>query len=113
MSKKLSKTEQLRLLLDYMEEDEKKHFKECGRPKNHIYKTIRDLRKTITPPKIKAVEEVLGRDKIITGRTTGASYKCPLNGCSGWRVTVKWEDGRISYPCTEGMSKDKKGWYIQ
>lgn len=25
------------------------------------------------------------------------SYRCPMEGCTGWRICVKWPDGRHTY----------------
>lgn len=47
--------------------------------------------------------KVISRTGLHTGRTTGATRRCQLEGCRGERVVVKWDDGRISYPCLKGM----------
>lgn len=33
------------------------------------------------------------------------SYRCPMEGCTGWRICVKWPDGRHTYPCSCGCKK--------
>ena len=30
------------------------------------------------------------------------SRKCRLEGCTGWRIHVKWPDGSSTYPCSKG-----------
>jgi hypothetical protein len=46
---------------------------------------------------------VIARDWSITGILTGSKRNCPMEGCNGLRVGVRWEDGRLSFPCTCGM----------
>ena len=63
------------------------------------------------PPEVAALVErprlgpeytkMLSRD----GETTGAiknlqSRPCRMEGCRGWRIHVKWPDGRSTYPCS-------------
>lgn len=33
------------------------------------------------------------------------SYRCPMEGCTGCRICVKWPDGRHTYPCSCGCKK--------
>ena len=42
-----------------------------------------------------------------TGTLTGTirnhrSRRCTAEGCPGWRIHVKWPDGRSTYPCSKG-----------
>lgn len=55
---------------------------------------------------------VLSRDKKKKGTTTGGCYRCRMEGCPGLRVGVRWEDGKITFPCSKGMARTKKGWKI-
>lgn len=48
----------------------------------------------------------------LKGRTTGRAYRCQLEGCTGYRIVVKWEDGHITHPCSKGMKLSRKGWRI-
>ena len=48
-------------------------------------------------------KRVLGRDGKILGFPTGASYPCSQEGCTGRRIVVRWQDGRITRPCTKGL----------
>jgi hypothetical protein len=47
--------------------------------------------------------KIKSRDGKLTGRTTGGTRRCQLEGCSGTRVAVKWPDGNITWPCSEGL----------
>ena len=57
---------------------------------------------------------VFGRGKIRpSGRTTGATYRCQMDGCTGRRIVVRWRGGRITRPCFKGMYFDfHTGWHI-
>ena len=52
MSKYINKEikQEIQKLINYLYE-EKKHWQECGRPKEHIYRTILKLDKYINPKK--------------------------------------------------------------
>ena len=47
-----------------------------------------------------------GKEK---GICTGNAYHCRMIGCKGLRVGVRWPDGKITFPCTEGMKTYKNG----
>lgn len=51
--------------------------------------------------------------KVAEGRTTGGSYRCALEGCTGRRLAVRWANGKITFPCTKGMSFTTNGWRIE
>ena len=53
---------------------------------------------------IKKGTKVISRTGLHTGHATGAARRCQLDGCRGERIVVKWDDGRISYPCLKGMN---------
>jgi hypothetical protein len=57
-------------------------------------------------------EKVLSRDKKHIGFTTGAVRHCALEGCRGLRIVVKWQDGKITYPCSAGMDRKDNVWQI-
>ena len=66
-------------------------------------------KKTTTPAGV----TVRGRGACkLKGKTTGRAHRCRLDGCSGWRIVVKWEDGHVTHPCSKGMLLGKKGWRI-
>jgi hypothetical protein len=47
-----------------------------------------------------------------TGLTTGGTRHCALEGCTGLRIGVRWDNGRLTYPCSKGMtSAIRKGAY--
>ena len=47
------------------------------------------------------------------GDLTGASHRCQLDGCTGRRLSVRWPDGRHTFPCTQGMNVREDGeWEI-
>jgi len=62
---------------------------------------------------MKPNEKVISREGE-TGKTTGSTHECSLQGCLGVRVAVRWKDSKITYPCSAGMSYDdkKKSWKI-
>jgi hypothetical protein len=38
------------------------------------------------------------------GRIVGVGKLCTLEGCRGWRLPVRWADGKLTWPCTRGMA---------
>ena len=42
---------------------------------------------------------------------TGGTRRCPMAGCTGLRVFLRWSDGRITYPCTKGLVERSDGSY--
>ena len=67
----------------------------------------------ISRPKIEKGVTVYSRDaKKKKGKTTGGGYRCQMSGCMGMRLGVKWEDGKMTFPCTKGMLRRKKSWRI-
>lgn len=55
---------------------------------------------------------VYSKDAKIKGRLTGSSRCCRMEGCLGRALGVKWDDGKVTYPCTKGMTFRKKTWRI-
>lgn len=46
---------------------------------------------------------MLSRDGKRKGVVTNMqSRKCTTEGCAGWRMNVRWEDGRRTMPCSKG-----------
>lgn len=69
-------------------------------------------------PKDFIPKRVLSRDGALVGRTTGGSHFCRLEGCGGLRISVRWPDGKITYPCSKGMvgvepQEGETTWQIQ
>jgi hypothetical protein len=52
---------------------------------------------------------VYSRDKKYIGKPTGSTRICQLEGCGGERIGVKWDNGKITYPCSKGMYFSPKG----
>lgn len=46
------------------------------------------------------------------GEFTGLARACQIEGCRGWAVGVRWEDGALTFPCTSGMSTASGEWEI-
>lgn len=55
---------------------------------------------------------VYSADGKVVGKTTGGEYPCRMEGCRGTRLGVRWPDGKITYPCSNGMNFTRKGWRI-
>jgi hypothetical protein len=55
---------------------------------------------------------VLSRDGKKKGKLTGGSRHCGMSGCSGKALSVRWEDGKLTYPCTKGMEYTNGTWKI-
>jgi hypothetical protein len=57
--------------------------------------------------------KVFSRDGRLIGDVTGGFRQCQLFGCGGTRVGVRWKDGKVTFPCSEGMKFRKDGqWQI-
>jgi hypothetical protein len=61
---------------------------------------------------IHASEKVVSRDGKHIGFTSGSTHRCQLESCRGLRVSVKWDDGTRTYPCTKGMVRENGVWRI-
>jgi hypothetical protein len=46
------------------------------------------------------------------GTTTGGKRPCSLEGCTGVQVAVRWEDGKLTYCCTDGMTFKNDTWKV-
>lgn len=57
--------------------------------------------------------KVLSRGGSKEGVTTGGAHMCRLEGCRGMRIAVRWPGGRMTYPCTKGMSQRGARWAIE
>lgn len=59
---------------------------------------------------------IWSRGRASKGVMTGASFPCTLSGCNGLRVAVRWSDdrgeGRMTFPCTKGLSSASGEWEI-
>lgn len=45
----------------------------------------------------------------VCGVTTGSVRRCQLESCGGTGVYVKWPDGKITIPCSNGLVSSKDG----
>ena len=57
---------------------------------------------------LKIGDTVVSFNGIYTGKTTGGSRPCQLEGCRGKCLGVRWNDGKLTFPCTAGMTYDDK-----
>jgi len=55
---------------------------------------------------------IYSRDGKLAGIVTGARYPCRLEGCSGMRISVRWPDGKHTFPCSKGIVARKGRWQI-
>ena len=49
-------------------------------------------------------EAVIGRYGTVRGRVCGPPTPCDLEGCTGVRVPVRWQDGKLTWPCSKGLT---------
>lgn len=47
--------------------------------------------------------KVVSRDGNQEGELTGGRRRCPLSGCTGVRLGVRWGDKRVTFPCSKGL----------
>ena len=57
-------------------------------------------------------EVIVSRDNKLKGLFTGAHHRCKLDGCNGRRLSVKWEDGTHTFPCSKGLVVRGGRWRI-
>ena len=57
---------------------------------------------------LKIGDTVVTFDGFYTGKTTGGSRPCQLEGCRGECLGVRWNDGKLTFPCTAGMTYDDR-----
>ena len=55
------------------------------------------------------MNKVYSKGKKAVGICTGSIRNCRMEGCTGQRLGVRWEDGKITFPCTKGMKTLKNG----
>lgn len=68
------------------------------------FSKLRKPRKTMT-----TTQKILSRDGKYTGKWTGGSRPCSLEGCTGERIGVRWNDGKLTFPCSKSLQWDEKG----
>jgi hypothetical protein len=52
--------------------------------------------------------KIISRDGKSVGIFTGANRPCNLEGCRGRCHTVKWDNGKTTYPCGKGLQWNAK-----
>jgi len=57
-------------------------------------------------------DTIISREGEHRGKATGTRFKCRLAGCNGMRITVKWPDGKVTFPCSRGLKRSRAGWQI-
>lgn len=53
--------------------------------------------------------KIWDREQKELGIILNSSYVCRARECDGVRLRVRWQDGKITYPCTRAMSTNDKG----
>jgi hypothetical protein len=48
-------------------------------------------------------------DGSMVGTPTGSEHACSMDGCRGARISTRWPDGRISFPCSRGLVAGSNG----
>ena len=57
--------------------------------------------------------EIWSRDGEQVGYFLGWRDKlCTLEGCKGLRVAVRWKDGKVTWPCSQGIGSNHRGFKI-
>ena len=52
---------------------------------------------------------ILSRDLAAKGKVISASRRCQMDGCCGTRLGVRWENGKLTYPCSRGIETAPTG----
>ncbi len=60
---------------------------------------------------IDRTKRVFARNGCTRGRIIGGGDRCQLEGCIGVRISVRWPDGSLTRPCSEGLWQRKDGHY--
>jgi len=47
---------------------------------------------------------ILNRTSTQVGVVIGGGEECNLGGCGGVKLSVRWPDGRLTRPCTKGLT---------
>lgn len=56
---------------------------------------------------------IYDRDGKQAGVPTGGQRHCKMEGCTGMRIRVRWPDGKITWPCSKGLTLRQDGhWQI-
>lgn len=52
---------------------------------------------------------IVSRDGSTEGTVTRADMPCRLEGCTGVRLSTKWDTGERTYPCSKGVDERADG----
>ena len=52
--------------------------------------------------------DIISRDGKHHGRFTGGQCRCQMEGCTGRKIAVRWNDGKLTFPCSKGMQWNNK-----
>ncbi len=59
-------------------------------------------------------DTVISRDSLDTGEIRGDGRPCrQVEGCQGRQIPVRWSDGKLTWPCTDGMIQTEEAWRIR
>jgi len=53
--------------------------------------------------------KIYSRGRKHVGKPTGSTRFCTLENCGGTRITTRWDNGKVTHPCSEGMNWSPKG----
>ncbi len=63
----------------------------------------------VGPSDLSALHTVRSKDGKRRGTVTRSFRRCQLDGCGGLRIRVRWSDGRVTWPCSAGMTFSRAG----
>lgn len=55
----------------------------------------------VAPPGVE-FRVIIARDGTV-GQASGSLHHCQMEGCNGLRISVRWPDGRTTFPCSRGL----------
>ena len=63
---------------------------------------------------VKKGDAVVSSDECHVGKIVGDGRACrQVEGCRGLQVPVRWDDGKLTWPCTKGLVELEGGWKIR
>jgi hypothetical protein len=60
-------------------------------------------------PFLKQGTKVYNASGTKSGEATGVNKRCSMDGCTGVRVGVRWNDKKLSWPCSKGLVERPDG----
>lgn len=56
---------------------------------------------------------IWNREGTERSQRTGGTRQCGMEGCRGLRIGTRWPDGKITFPCSKGLTQRADGdWQI-